>query len=192
MDEKKKWRRKLIRRTANVTPAAKKSRSRRICRSLRDLIRKCSPDRIFAFAPTHAEPDIRPLYRGFLKKAGQKLAFPQVIGSRLEFFSVQTLKDLRRGSFGILEPAKGRKAGRPRRGDVILVPCVGWSREGYRLGHGGGFYDRWLGKNPVGLRVAVLFHCQVVGRLPHGRRDVAVHCAVTERGCMCAGASRHP
>ena len=32
--------------------------------------------------------------------------------------------------------------------DVVLVPCVGFTREGYRLGYGGGYFDRWLAEHP--------------------------------------------
>ncbi len=111
-----------------------------------------------------------------------KLAFPRVWGKRLEFIVVSSGRDFERGAFGIFEPMRGRKAGRPGRGDVILVPCVGIDYPGNRLGHGGGYYDRWLGKNSKGIRVGVLFDCQRVGRLPKTSRDAALHIAVTERG----------
>ena len=43
--------------------------------------------------------------------------------------------------------------------DVVLVPCVGFTREGYRLGYGGGYFDRWLAEHPgvtsVGLAWSV-------------------------------------
>lgn len=39
-------------------------------------------------------------------------------------------------------------AGAPVQPDVVLVPCVGFTREGYRLGYGGGYFDRWLARHP--------------------------------------------
>lgn len=67
--------------------------------------------------------------------------------------------------------------------DVVLVPCLGFSREGYRLGYGGGYFDRWLGLHPevtpVGLAWAggeVVFEAQ-----PH---DVAMALILTEQGVV--------
>jgi 5,10-methenyltetrahydrofolate synthetase len=39
-------------------------------------------------------------------------------------------------------------SGAPADPDVVLVPCLGFTREGYRLGYGGGFFDRWLAAHP--------------------------------------------
>lgn len=67
--------------------------------------------------------------------------------------------------------------------DVVLVPCLGFSREGYRLGYGGGYFDRWLGQHrqtlPVGLAWAggeVAFEVQ-----PH---DVPMALIITEQGVV--------
>lgn len=43
--------------------------------------------------------------------------------------------------------------------DVVLVPCVGFTREGYRLGYGGGYYDRWLADHPGVTSVGLAWSC---------------------------------
>jgi len=70
--------------------------------------------------------------------------------------------------------------GAPADPDVVLVPCLGYTREGFRLGYGGGFFDRWLAKHPgvtaVGLAWSV-GECQFAAE-PH---DQALAVIVTER-----------
>lgn len=105
----------------------------------------------------------------------------------MDFFIVPSLRHLRRGAFGIREPVPSPRvppAGRPGPRDAILIPCLGLDRRGVRLGHGGGYYDRWLRQNSKGLRIAVLFECQRTGRLPHTSADARVHCAVTEESII--------
>lgn len=43
--------------------------------------------------------------------------------------------------------------------DVVLVPCVGFTREGYRLGYGGGYFDRWLAAHPGATSVGLAWSC---------------------------------
>lgn len=68
--------------------------------------------------------------------------------------------------------------------DVVLVPCLGFTDEGHRLGYGGGYFDRWLAANPQVLAVGVAWE---IGRIersvfqpqPH---DVTLTLIVTELG----------
>ena len=43
----------------------------------------------------------------------------------------------------------------PAQPDVVLVPCVGFTREGFRLGYGGGYFDRWLAAHPHVMAVGL-------------------------------------
>ena len=68
--------------------------------------------------------------------------------------------------------------------DVVVVPCVGFAPGGYRLGYGGGYYDRWLAahRHVVAVGVAWSFaeiDPAVFAAQPH---DVALAFVVTERG----------
>lgn len=64
--------------------------------------------------------------------------------------------------------------------DVVLVPCVGFTREGYRLGYGGGYFDRWLAAHPGVISIGLawsLGECQFAAE-PH---DQALTMVLTER-----------
>lgn len=70
--------------------------------------------------------------------------------------------------------------------DVVLVPCVGYTRSGYRLGYGGGFFDRWLAAHPHVTAVGVAWSVAELGDAhfqpePH---DHPLTLVVTERGVV--------
>ena len=90
----------------------------------------------------------------------------------------------RRGAFGIDEPlGPGLGPGAVRSADVVLVPALAVDRRGYRLGRGGGHYDRALALIGAGTRtVAVVFDDEVVDAVPVGRFDVPVRFVVTPSG----------
>lgn len=68
--------------------------------------------------------------------------------------------------------------------DVVLVPCLGFSAQGFRLGYGGGYFDRWLGAHPQVTSVGVAWS---LGRLDHLQfrpetHDIALTLLITETG----------
>jgi 5-formyltetrahydrofolate cyclo-ligase len=70
--------------------------------------------------------------------------------------------------------------------DVVLVPCVGFTASGYRLGYGGGYFDRWLAAHPHVTAVGVAWSSSqldeaVLAPEPH---DQPLACVVTERGVI--------
>jgi 5-formyltetrahydrofolate cyclo-ligase len=100
--------------------------------------------------------------------------------------------DLAPGGFGILEPAVGCL--RPVESstiDVVIVPGSAFSVDGFRLGYGGGYYDRFL-KNCPAVTIGLAFDMQVVGRVPHDQQhDVPLDYIVTEKRLIdCTSAAR--
>ena len=63
--------------------------------------------------------------------------------------------------------------------DVLIVPGVIFDKNGYRIGFGGGYYDRYL-SDYCGATVALAFDCQVVESVPIERFDMPVECILTE------------
>ena len=108
---------------------------------------------------------------------GKEILLPKVIGKELEFRKIKDFSDLEKGSYDIMEPKDGCQAS--NKFDVIIVPTVGISRDGYRLGYGYGFYDRFLSKNKV-VTISLTYSKQVVKSVPSSDEDVRIDWVVTE------------
>lgn len=76
--------------------------------------------------------------------------------------------------------------GTPVLPDVILVPCLGYTVDGYRLGYGGGYYDRWLASHPHVIAVGVAWSVTQLapGELVVEPHDQPLMVVVTERGVL--------
>jgi 5,10-methenyltetrahydrofolate synthetase len=74
--------------------------------------------------------------------------------------------------------------GAPVLPDVVLVPCVGFSADGYRLGYGGGYFDRWLAAHPDVTAIGVAWSGSEIdaGALDAQPHDLPLTLIVTERG----------
>ena len=89
--------------------------------------------------------------------------------------------ELAPGAFGVPEPIpSARRPVRPQAVDLVLVPGIAFDRRGHRLGHGFGYFDRFLARLPKRVRTAGLaFRFQLLDRLPNAAHDHAVHTVVT-------------
>lgn len=87
--------------------------------------------------------------------------------------------------FGILEPGEDCPLLPPEELDLVLVPALCYDRRGFRLGFGGGYYDRWL-EGYSGVRIGLCRERVLQDRLPTESHDQRVDWVVTERGCLSA------
>jgi 5-formyltetrahydrofolate cyclo-ligase len=66
--------------------------------------------------------------------------------------------------------------------DVAVTPGLGFDRDGYRIGYGGGYYDRYLSRlGPHATRIGIGFDAQLLEAVPHGDRDERLDFVVTDR-----------
>ena len=138
---------------------------------------------VLAYMNFGSEFDTRELVGAVLAE-GKALALPKLRRDRsgLDLHLVTDLENgLEAGTWGILEPRDGDRIEDPGLIDFILVPGVAFTREGGRLGYGGGFYDRLLcGKRRNAPAVAAAFALQVVEAVPLEVYDIPVDRVVTE------------
>jgi len=145
---------------------------------------------VLGYASFRQEVDTFPLLKEVLAR-GKELVLPRVDRARrsLDLLTVKDLEaDLRPGYQGILEPDPSRCApADPHLIDLVLVPGVVFDRRGFRLGYGGGYYDRLLASLPRAVRVGLAFSLQVVEELPVLPHDLPVDILVTEEGVLEVG-----
>ncbi len=99
------------------------------------------PEIVAGFWPLDGEPDLRPLY-ATLHAMGVTVVLPIVVKKQapLEFHAWKPEDPLARGTFGVLEPVRGEVL----QPTILLVPTLGFTNHGARIGYGGGYYDRSL------------------------------------------------
>lgn len=96
----------------------------------------------------------------------------------MEFYPLGSLSELLPGKFGIPEPPVTRPV-RPKADDVIIVPALCCDKRGHRLGHGAGYYDRYLAMNKC-LSICLCRKALLEDRLPAEDTDIAVSLVLTD------------
>lgn len=175
---RKALRAELIARRLALPATDRAAASERITARLKAML-PTGPARLIGFYwPFRGEYDPRPLVRD-LHAAGLALALPVVIAKAqpLIFRPWQPGAAMARGVWDIPVPAGGE----PVEPDTLLVPLVGFDAEGYRLGYGGGFYDRTIAAMTIRPRtIGVGFGCGRLGTIHPQPYDMRMDQIVTE------------
>jgi 5-formyltetrahydrofolate cyclo-ligase len=127
------------------------------------------------FCPLPGEPDLLAL----MEERGRRFVFPRVEGPELAWHEVSEVSELQinaaLGFERLRQPVAGASVAM-REIDLLLVPGLAFTREGGRLGRGGGYYDRVLAKMRSGAgSIGVCFEFQVMATLPLEEHDLLVH-----------------
>ncbi|RYM02204.1 5-formyltetrahydrofolate cyclo-ligase [Sporolactobacillus sp. THM7-7] len=114
---------------------------------------------------------------------GKKVAVPKCEPKNrlMTFYRLNGFHQLEKGYFGLFEPKIAETVRvEPRDLDLAIVPGVVFDRRGFRIGYGGGYYDRFLSEYS-GMTVSLLFDAQLVETVPTEGHDRRVACLITER-----------
>lgn len=147
-----------------------------------------SADTIFGFAGTQNEPDTLPFLYTLLQQ-GRQLALPRCeADGRMQFHRLSAPGQLTPGRFGILQPPADAPILHPGPGSLLLAPCLGCDLRGVRLGHGGGYYDRYLAgaDHPW---VVLCPEALLCSEIPRGPFDCAAPLLLTEQRLYRIGGS---
>lgn len=175
-EQKDELRRKL---RGEAPPTEQQSQA--ACSAVLQLPEYQAANTIFCFVGSGAEFDTRLILQHALDE-GKRVAVPLCVGRNLmEARQIHSLKELTGvGSFGIPEPSGKAPLVRPEEIDFAVIPCLACDRRGFRLGHGGGFYDRYL--EDAQFAMALLCRSdRVLDRLPADAWDVPVNLVVTDQ-----------
>ncbi len=137
---------------------------------------------IALYAPIKGEVPTRDILVAALQD-GKTVCYPlsHVHGRVLSFRAIQSERELEPGRLGVREPNDAAELVPVERVELFVVPGLGFSRDGTRLGRGGGYYDATLkAASPMSRRVGLAFSEQMVEGLPTDSDDVPMDLVVTE------------
>ncbi len=139
--------------------------------------------RLAFFWPIRGEPDLRRIIAAWANEdPARRAALPvMVAGKLLEFAPWTPDTPMEHGPLGIAVPARLARLA-PQ---LLLIPCLGIDSSRYRLGYGGGYYDRTLAKlDPKPVAVGVGFDCGRVNTIAPQPHDIRLDLAITESGVL--------
>ncbi|MFZ5821969.1 MAG: 5-formyltetrahydrofolate cyclo-ligase, partial [Chloroflexota bacterium] len=137
---------------------------------------------LLTYLPMRGEVDLTALLTRY---PGKRWLAPRILPQEnyrmaLHVYDPQRLA---RHEFGMLEPAADLPEVPPTEVQMVLTPGLAYDRRGWRLGYGGGYFDRFL-QDFEGVSLGVVYAALLLDELPHGTFDVPMDWIVTEAGLL--------
>ena len=177
--EKEALRKFLINRRSELGPSIDFQSN--ILNNIKPLIEEIENEYIGTYISFRDELDTKKLNQYLLERE-LNLALPAIDfqTKEINFFMYNKNTELIENKFSILEPKNKDKVIFPK---IILIPLLGYSKSGFRLGYGGGYYDKYLSKNGIGevKKIGIAFSFQEVEEIPVEDHDERLDWILTEK-----------
>lgn len=148
------------------------ARSEQLCRMVLQTDAYRNADTLYGYLPFNQEVQTLPLLQQAVSD-GKQVALPRCFGREMRFIVMSDLSRIQYSSFGAPEPVDtGPVAADPSA--LVIVPGLIFDRRGYRIGYGGGYYDRFLAREPSHPTIALCYDFQLVARLETDPHDIPV------------------
>jgi len=134
---------------------------------------------VFIFISYKSEVNTKEIIK-MIKKDGKKLLVPLVKGPEMIAVEIDSIDDLKPNKMGILEPLTGESVTDI---DLTLTPGLAFDKKGYRLGYGGGYYDKFFAKVDT-VRMGIGYSDQKVDEVVHEDYDKALDYLLTDEGLV--------
>jgi 5-formyltetrahydrofolate cyclo-ligase len=179
---------KSIREQAHANRQAQTNKdelSAAICQTFMDLPEFAAADTVMVYIDVRTEVRTRHALPALLA-SGKRIVVPYCVERDLELFLLENMDELAIGMYKILEPkpelrdAPGKRIAVEEL-DLIMVPGVAFDRNGARMGHGFGYYDKLLEHAQNAPLVALAFECQLFAEIPTQSHDVFMDKIITEQ-----------
>jgi len=182
--DKKALREAMIKKRKEITQDEKAKKSNAIKEKLFETEHYKNADFIFTFISTDEEIDTHNIIRESLKK-GKRIGVPITLPKERKLV-VSEIKDfdneLEMGFYGILSPKKEYiREISPNEVDVVLVPGLIFREDGFRIGYGGGYYDRFLRDAKSAVKIGLCYEIQIDEDIPIEMHDIPVDYIITEK-----------
>ena len=170
--DKKELRNKIREQKRAMTPQQIESASQKLVELFLATEQYRQAKTIYGYLPYNQEVRTVPLLEQALAD-GKKVAVPKIYGDEMRFIYLPDLNRVEKGYSGIPEPIEDGPLGDDPTA-LVLMPGMAFDEEGHRIGYGGGFYDKFLAKEPDHPTVALCYEFQIVKDLPTEEFDIPV------------------
>jgi len=127
---------------------------------------------IYGYLPYNQEVRTVPMLERALAE-GKRVAVPKIFGDEMLFIYLEDLSQVAKGYSGIPEPVENGPVADDETA-LVLMPGLAFDPSGNRMGYGGGFYDKFLAKEPNHPTVALCYDFQVLEHLETQEHDIPV------------------
>ena len=177
--EKQILRQKFRLQRSQLLPEVRKQKDHQLFLNLIQEPEILTADLILAYASCHNEPDTWEFIRWTLEKK-IPIAFPKCGQNwHMQFFLINQLEDLQAGAHDLPEPITNRKA-IITKNTICIVPGIAFTKEGIRLGQGGGYYDRFLKNYPELQTIGIGYDFMIKENLPYEEHDCRMKKIITD------------
>ncbi len=158
----------------------KKKNNKNIILSFSKIFKLLKTNIIGGYYPVNNEIDILDILQK-IEKSGKQICLPVVKNNNKMDFYLWSFKNLLKlNKLGIPEPEKIKKV----IPEIILVPLVAFDKRLYRIGYGGGYYDRYFEKfedKKNILKIGIAHSCQKINKVPTNKFDKKLDIIITEK-----------
>lgn len=183
---KKNLRRMVLDQREKLSPSEVNEKSTVICDKLSLEIDFTWYKKVTIFMPIRNEVEVTKLVGNVNVPDDVEFYIPKIVDGKMDFYLYEGVTNTTKGVFNILEP-NSNKALIADEHTVIIMPGSVFTKEGDRIGYGGGYYDRYLQNNDV-LTMAVAYEFQVIEDFPEIAKqecDIKPHFIVTDENVYC-------
>lgn len=155
-----------------------------VCSNVFELSAFKNADTVLLYYPVNSEPNVL-LIAEEAYRLDKRVAFPVSHSDTctLTFHFTDSISVLNKGTYGICEPSADLEVVSDFSNACCIVPGLVFDREGYRVGYGKGYYDRFL-QYFGGVSIGLVYSSFLLDSLPHETTDCAVNILITERGII--------
>lgn len=168
----------------NLTGEEIRLRSNRIAKKLFESPFYKQSECIYLYVSYNQEVDTVGIIKYILEDK-KRVAVPKVVDKNMEFHEITSLDQLSEGAFGIQEPTVNKLVSEDPEwasSNLMIIPGLAFDKNGSRIGHGGGYYDRYLHKYPdkIGSKIALAYDFQVLEHIDIESYDEKIDGIITD------------
>lgn len=170
--DKTELRRRIREKKRAMTPEEIEERSRELGRKFAATEAYRKAKTIYGYMPYNQEVRTVPMLEQALRD-GKKVAVPKCYGDEMKFIYLDDLTKVAKGYAGIPEPIADEPVAHDETA-LVLMPGLAFDPQGRRIGYGGGFYDKFLSREPNHPTLALCYDFQMLPHLDTEEHDIPV------------------